>query len=209
MLLHGSWTLVQFTFEGQNGDFPIRNMEISIFFMNQWFFMYCHVFPVCICVPIPYTCVLVLHVCVCVCVWVCVQGSCPLQTQRGRLQKMRCGATKRGGTRRSQTRGDWSMHLCDAPVQDRNEERMTSDSSGQGLCKSAVTSRGITKLTISAVLCVCISKQWRGARLKSHPEEINQMMWGFKTTICGLITVCGTLATLWKCWTRLGQDPRF
>ena len=99
------------------------------------------------------------------------------------------------------------MHLCDAPVQDRNEERLTSDSSGQGLCKSAVTSRGITKLTISAVLCVCISKQWRGARLKSHPEEINQMMWGFKTTICGLITVCGTLATLWKCWTRLGQDP--
>ena len=66
MLLHGSWTLVQFTFEDQNGYFPIRNIEISIFCMNQWFFMYCHVVPVCICVPIPYTCVLVLHMCVCV-----------------------------------------------------------------------------------------------------------------------------------------------
>ena len=40
--------------------------------MNQWFFMYCHVFPVCICVPIPYTCVLVLHMCVWVCVCVCM-----------------------------------------------------------------------------------------------------------------------------------------
>ena len=184
-------------------------MEISIFCMRKVFFMYCHVFPVCICVPVPYTCVLVLRVCVCVGPAHCRHRdegdiiSCDDETA------LRCGATRRGGMRHSQTRGDWSMHLCDAPVQDRNEERLTSDSSGQGLCKSAVTSRGITKLTISAVLCVCISKQWRGARLKSHPEEINQMMWGFKTTICGLITVCGTLATLWKCWTRLGQDPRF
>ena len=81
------------------------------------------------------------------------------------------------------------MHLCDAPVQDRNEERLTSDSSGQGLCKSAVTSRGITKLTISAVLCVCISKQWWWGVLETHPEEINQVMWGFQTTVCGLISL--------------------
>ena len=158
MLLHGSWTLIQFTFEDQDGDFPIRNIEISIFCMNQWFFMYCHVFPVCICVPVPYTYVLVLHMCVCG----CVHGSCPLQTQRWRWQNMRCGATRGGGRRRSQTRGDWYMHLCDAPVQDRNEERMTGDNSGQWLCKCIVTSRSITKLTISAVLCVCFSKQWWG-----------------------------------------------
>ena len=43
-------------------------MEISIFCMNQWFFVYCHMFPVCICVPVPNMGVLVLHVCVCVCV---------------------------------------------------------------------------------------------------------------------------------------------
>ena len=47
-------------------------MEISILCMNQWFFVYCHMFPVCICVPVPNMGVLVLHVCVCVCVcaWV-------------------------------------------------------------------------------------------------------------------------------------------
>ena len=45
-------------------------MEISRFRMNQWFFMYCHVFPVSICVPVPYTCVLLLHVCMYVCAWV-------------------------------------------------------------------------------------------------------------------------------------------
>ena len=32
--------------------------------MNQWFFVYCHVFSVCICVSVPYMCVLVLHMCV-------------------------------------------------------------------------------------------------------------------------------------------------
>ena len=53
-------------------------MEISILCMNQWFFVYCHMFPVCICVPVPNMGVLVLHVCVCV----CVHGSFPLQTQR-------------------------------------------------------------------------------------------------------------------------------
>ena len=139
--------------------------------------MYCHMFPVCICVPVPYTCVLVLHVCVCVRMG---PAHCRHRDE-GDITScddeivLRCGATRRGGTRHSQTRGDWSMHLCDAPVQDRNEERMTGDSSGQGLFKSAVTSRGITKLTISAVLCVCISKQWWGV-LRSHPEEINQVM---------------------------------
>ena len=120
--------------------------------------------------------------CVCVCVCVCVRmgpAHCRHRDE-GDITScddeivLRCGATRRG-RRRSQTRGDWSMHLCDAPVQDRNEERMTGDSSGQGLFKFAVTSRGITKLTISAVLCVCISKQWWGV-LRSHPEEINQVM---------------------------------
>ena len=186
-------------------------MEISIFCMNQWFFMYCHVSPVCICVPVPYTCVLVLCVCVCVCV--CMGPAHCRHRDEGDITScddeivLRCGATRRGGTRHSQTRGDWSMHLCDAPVQDRNEERMTGDSSGQGLFKSAVTSRGITKLTISAVLCVCISKQWWGV-LRSHPEEINQVMWGLKPLSVDP-SVCGALATLWKYWTRLGQDPRF
>ena len=118
-------------------------------------------------VPCWHLCPFPLHGCVCVaclcvCVCVCVHGSFPLQTQRRRWQNMRYGATRRGGTRGSQTRGNWSMHLFDAPVQDRNEERMTGDNTEQWLCKSAVTSRGINKPTVSAVLCVCISKQWWG-----------------------------------------------
>ena len=117
------------------------------------------------CVLCLHLCLCPLHVCACVayvCVGGNVHGSCPLQTQRWRWQNMRYGATRGGGMRHSQTRRDWSMHLCDAPVQKRNEERMTGDNSGRWLCKSAVTSRGTNKLTLSAVLYVCISKQWWG-----------------------------------------------
>ena len=65
---------------------------------------------------------------------------------------MRLGGTRRGGTRHPQARGDGSMYHCGTPVQNRNEERMVSDSPGQWFQKSTITSRDINKLTVSAVL---------------------------------------------------------
>ena len=60
-------------------------MKISIFCMNQSFFVYCHMFPVGICVPFPYMGVFVLHVCVCVCVCVCMGPShCRLRDEGDR-----------------------------------------------------------------------------------------------------------------------------
>lgn len=85
------------------------------------------VLPVCVYVPVSCTCectqACLCHLCVCVCVPV----SGPLQTQRWRRQNMRCGATRRGGWRHPQTRGDWSENLRSAHFQDRSEERMASD----------------------------------------------------------------------------------
>ena len=65
---------------------------------------------------------------------------------------MRLGGTRRGGMRHPQAQGDWSMYLCGAPVQNRNEERMASDISRQWFNKSTITSRDIHKLTVSALL---------------------------------------------------------
>ena len=64
---------------------------------------------------------------------------------------MRLGGTRRGGTRHPQAGGDLSMYLCGASVQDRKEERMASDISGQWFHKSTITSRDINKLTF--LLC--------------------------------------------------------
>ena len=93
------------------------------------------VFPVCVCVAVPSSCMFT-QVCLCCLylhVFLCV---CPHQKQRWRWQNMRLGGTRRGGTRHPQTRGDWSVYLCGAPVQNRNEERMAIDISGQLFQKS-------------------------------------------------------------------------
>ena len=74
--------------------------------------------------------------CVCVCVCVCMGPAHCRHRDEGDIIScddeivLRYGATRRG-KRCSQTRGDWSMHLCHAPVQDRNEERMRGDNYGQ------------------------------------------------------------------------------
>ena len=44
------------------------------------------------------------------------------------------------------------MYLCGASVQDRKEERMASDISGQWFHKSTIISRDINKITVTALL---------------------------------------------------------
>lgn len=176
---HEIWNSLYSLYQNLGTNAPSWKLDFGIvhIWRSEWRFSYkkygnlyilyeksvLHVLPR---VPCLHLCPCPLHVCACVaCVCVCMGPAHCRHRDEGDIisyddeTALRCGATRRGGMRRSQTRGDWSTHLCDAPVQDRNEERLTGDSSGQGLCKSAVTSRGITKLTISAVLCVCISKQ--------------------------------------------------
>ena len=65
---------------------------------------------------------------------------------------MRLGGTRRGGKRHPQARGDWPVYLCGAPVQNRNEERMAGDISGQWFHKSTIISRDINKITVTALL---------------------------------------------------------
>ena len=70
--------------------------------------------------------------------------------------------------RHSQTRGDWSMHLCDAPVQDRNEERMTGDnldrdSSNLQLHQEAQTSSHF-------LLCCMFVSVSRGGEFEESPR---------------------------------------
>ena len=108
--------------------FSYKKCQITVFRMNHWFFRYWHISSVC--VPVPCICVCTgmcfCHLCLCV----CVHGPSPLLTWRWRWKTMRCLTTSRGGRRHPQTRGDWSTHLCSAPVQDKNEQRMASDNSG-------------------------------------------------------------------------------
>ena len=91
--------------------FSYKKYEITVFHMNYWFFGYWHISSLFVSLCLAHACV---QLCACV-TYVCVHvhGPRPLLTQRWRRKKMRCLKTSRGGRKRLQTRGDWSMHLCE------------------------------------------------------------------------------------------------
>ena len=108
--------------------FPYKKYEITVFCMNQWSFMYWNISSLFVSLCLAHVCV---HVCACVtCGWMCVHEPSPQMTWRWKQKNMRCLTTSRGCRRYPQTRGDWSRHLCGAPVQGKNEQRMASDNSG-------------------------------------------------------------------------------
>ena len=83
-----------------------------------------------------------------------------------------------GGIRHPQTVEDWSMHLWDGPVQERNEDRMPSDNSEEYVHKFGFTSGDIKKLTVSAVLMyVCVPGKGCG-RLEDS-SNVNLAVWCF------------------------------
>ena len=92
------WKFSVFCIWDQNGDFPMRNIEISTFYMKKWFFSYRNtMFPVCLCFPVPWTFVCtqegrVVCVSVCFCTWMCIQAQL---MQRWRWQVTRHGVTRR------------------------------------------------------------------------------------------------------------------
>ena len=113
--------------------------------------------PFCLCFRMPWTfvCLTTWAYCTRLCVFLC---GCMFNHSRQRwmLQTIRYGAS-RSLTRHPQSVGDWSMHLWGGPVQDRKEEKMASDNSGQSVHKLGFRSRDIKKLTVSAVLvCMCV-----------------------------------------------------
>ena len=76
-VLSERWNSLYFTFDDQNGEFPIRNMEISIFRLNHWFFGYWNMFSV----MFLSLCLAHVHVQACVCItcvcgWGMVLGHC-------------------------------------------------------------------------------------------------------------------------------------
>ena len=108
--------------------FPYKKYEITVFCMNQWSFMYWNISSLFVSLCLAHVCV---HVCACVtCGWMCVHEPSPQMTWRWKQKNMRCLTMSRGCRRYPQTRGDWSRHLCGAPVQGKNEQRMASDNSG-------------------------------------------------------------------------------